>query len=208
MLICFIGIDGSGKTTYSKKLQSSLNKYYSCEYLHFDTIFAGNLMNIIAKIDNPNKNSSLNDITSYSEKNKRGFLKLFSMYIWALVLLLDDFIFYIKKLLFRRRSVIICDRFFYDTAITLTYSGVKASLVFFIYQKVFPKPDLVIFMDIEPIIAYNRKKEDSLDYLKEKRELYNYFFLNFCNEKIKVNTDDDFEDTYRIIKLKVEKMLV
>lgn len=38
----------------------------------------------------------------------------------------------------------------------------------------YPKPDLVIFLDAPPEVLFQRKGEYSIDYLKEKREKYLY----------------------------------
>ena len=82
----------------------------------------------------------------------------------------------IKK--FKKR-IIISDRYFYDSfvdqVINLNFSENKILKLLdnFWIKKVFPEPDLVIYIDCPEEIAIKRKEDVfSLDYLKDRRKIY------------------------------------
>lgn len=212
MLICFIGIDGSGKTTYALKLYQELKtKGFKCRYIHFDSLFAHTVLNIANKIANlattKTKHAKLKDS---SEKRASSFISTIKGTIWSLILIIDGIFFNLLKLK-KKREIVICDRYFYDSAISCIYSGAKESFIYKIYQQFFLLPDIMFLMDVEPKTAYNRKQDESLKYLARKRELYLKLYstmpMTRC-KKIKVDSSNHFDSSFGIVLNKSLELLI
>lgn len=210
MIICFIGIDGSGKTTYALKLYQELKEEgFKCEYIHFDSLFAHRLLNIV-------KIASLTTTKiKYiypKDSSKKGILFLISIIkgtTWSLILIIDNIFFYLLKLLKskKKEEVVICDRYFYDSAISSIYSGAKEYFIYRIYQWIFPSPDIMFLIDVDAQTAYSRKQEESLEYLACKRELYLKLYSIMQCKKIKINSSIYFNKSFAVIRDNVHKLL-
>jgi len=182
-LICFIGIDGSGKTTLSKALVEALNKNgIKCLYLYgrLEPFVLKPVIMIGRRIFLGGENM-FKDYRGYSSR-KRDTIKehsfLFTLYRY--ILLFDYFL----QLLFKVRiplmlgKNIVCDRYVYDTVITdlavdmnLSSSEIKDLIKRFFY--ITPKPDLAFLIDLPEEIAFQRKDDTpSVEYLKERRKIY------------------------------------
>ena len=183
LLICFTGIDGSGKTTLSKELVELLNKKgVKCKYVY------GRLNPFILKpfilvgewIFLRGKDIS-EDYLEYSSTKKKVIVKYsFLSKVYQEILLLD----YLFQMLFKVKlplifgKNIICDRYVYDTVITdlsvdMDYSGaeIKKALKKCFYTV--PKPNLSFIIDLPEEIAFQRKEDTpSIVYLKERRNVY------------------------------------
>jgi dTMP kinase len=182
-LICFVGIDGSGKTTLANYLVNALEQneiQCECVYGRLQPcllkpfIFLGNKLFL--------KNADMfEDYKHYSDQKSRSIKKhpiLSKLYSYALLL---DYSFQILirvRIPYMLGKTIICDRYVYDTIITdlsvdMNYS--KSKMIGLI-QRLFylaPKPDLAFLIDLPEEIAFKRKNDTpSLDYLKERRQIY------------------------------------
>ncbi|HEC92575.1 MAG TPA: hypothetical protein ENI51_06265, partial [Candidatus Atribacteria bacterium] len=78
-----------------------------------------------------------------------------------------------------KKRIIISDRYFYDSFVdqvinfNLSEEKILKLLDNFWIRKVFPEPDLVIYIDCPEEIAIKRKEDVfSLDYLKDRRKIY------------------------------------
>ena len=184
-LICFTGIDGTGKTTLSKELVESLNeKGVKCKYVY------GRLNPSILKpfiligdwIFLRRKDISGNYF-EYSNTKKKAIRKhSFLSKIYQQILLLD----YALQILFKVKlplvfgKNIVCDRYVYDTVITdlsvdMNYSKDRIINVLNNLLHFFAEPDLVFLIDVPEEIAYQRKDDTpSIAYLKERRKMYLY----------------------------------
>ena len=180
-LICFIGIDGSGKTTQAKALAAALldsgvkSKYV---YNRFVPILARPFM-AIGKLLFFRKKGKFENYQGYSVTAKRVFKHSFIAVIYQYCLLLD----YAFQTLMRLglplvfRCNVICDRYLYDTAadisVDLNYSKEKMKAILGAFSHIFPKPFLVILVDIPEEIAYSRKTDiPALEFLKDRRARY------------------------------------
>jgi len=182
-LICFTGIDGSGKTTLAKELVELLNKKgVMCKYVY------GRLKQFILK---PfmitgikmflRKKDIFEDYTGYSNTKKRAIEgHSFLSKLYQQISLFD----YSLQLLFKVKlplvfgKNIVCDRYIYDTVITdlSVYVNYSRSEIKKLLKKCFyiaPKPDIVFLIDLPEEIAYQRKDDTpSMEYLVERREIY------------------------------------
>ena len=152
------GIDGSGKTTVAKMLLEKLtNMGYSVAYTYEPTD---------------------SDIVTIVKTKYRDFRDPF---IDALTFALDRLI-HIKaeiKPLLERGFVVILDRYFYSSVAYQSASGAPPEWVMEV-NKWTLKPDLAIYLDVEPEVALMRKKAtksrfaefEELSLLRKAREVY------------------------------------
>lgn len=181
-LICFVGIDGSGKTTLAKKLVEMMvkdgikSKYI---YNRFIPLMLRPIMMMGKKLFLRGENM-FDDYAGYSGKTKKLFKNRFLSAIYQDFLLFDYFFQVVLKVkipLMLGKNIV-CDRYVYDTIITdlavdLDYSIEKIKKMIERYLHLFPKPDLIFLIDVPEEVAYQRKDDvPSIDYLKERRKLY------------------------------------
>jgi len=182
-LICFTGVDGSGKTTLSIELVKLLNSNrIKCRYVYgrLEPFILKPFMIIGRKIFLREKDM-FNDYTEYSNTKKKAIKSNpFLSKVYQLILLFD----YSLQLLFRIRlplifgKNIVCDRYVYDTVITdlsvdMDYSGheIKKLLKKCFYIAL--KPDIAFLIDVPEEVAFQRKDDTpSIEYLKERRRVY------------------------------------
>jgi thymidylate kinase len=180
--ICFIGIDGSGKTTLAKSLAVSLrDSGTNASYVYnrskavlikpFSEL--GRLLFLRGR-------DMFSDYAAYSSRKQSLFQHRFSFAVYRCVFLLDYWIQSLIKIQapLWRGTTVVCDRYLHDTIITdfavhgnYTSDQVAASLERWLH--LFPRPDLVFMVDVDEAVAYERKGDTpSLEYLKERRWLY------------------------------------
>ncbi len=180
--ICFIGIDGSGKTTLAKALIKFSNKngnYYHYVWAHNQPIFVAPFRKAWQLIFLRNKNMFTN-YDDYNETKKRVARKSIILNAFYLFIHSVDYILWIVlrvqlPLLFGRR--IVCDRYVYDVAVNLSllldYQFQETVKFINIYFKYIPKPDLVFLIDVPEEVAFKRKNDiPSLSYLRDRRIIY------------------------------------
>lgn len=181
-LICFTGIDGSGKTTLAKKLAGALlqegieAKYVYARYIPFllkPFMLVGKYL--FLRKENPNENFANYSRVKREATKKRKALSL--VYQW---LLISDYILQIAFKVWLPTifgKSIICDRYIFDTlandlAIDFNYSISDVDAFLGRWMQFIPKPQLIIFVDVPEEISLQRKTDiPSIDYLKERRPL-------------------------------------
>jgi thymidylate kinase len=182
ILVCLVGIDGSGKTTLAKSLAAHMShekkKKFRYAYGKFNPFFLRPLIWLAQKL--LRKRKSVANYSEYAAAKKKAIRKnpLAIFYQWLLWIdyILQIFI-TIRIPLFLGYSIF-CDRYIYDTLITdlavdFSYSeqGIKRTLKRI--ARFFPRPSLVFLIDIPEEIAYARKNDvPSLAYLQERRQIY------------------------------------
>jgi thymidylate kinase len=183
-LVCFIGIDGAGKTTLAKRVDSAFkNEGLNCQYIYgrvspFVSRFFMGLGRILFL--KKKKEDLFSDYKSYTIQ-KQNILKnkyLSKFYSWSL--LTDQIVQANMRMKFKLISgkTLFCDRYVFDTVITdivpnLQSSSEDAMSLIIQLLKFVPEPDLVFLIDLPSEIAYNRKNDvPHLSYLSERRKLY------------------------------------
>jgi dTMP kinase len=182
-LICFTGIDGSGKTTLSKELVDLLNKKgVKCKYVHARLnpvilkpfILIGDWLFL--------RGSDISrDYSDYSKTKRKAIEKYsFLSSVYQKILLFDYIIqiFFKVKLPLIFGKNVICDRYVYDTVVTdlavdMNYPRDRAMNMLNNLLRFFPEPDITFLVDVSEEIAYQRKDDTpALEYLKERRKVY------------------------------------
>ena len=175
MLVCFSGIDGTGKTTNATELtmrfkdMSIPSQYTYCLWS--------------PKISYPLM-GALYVLKGWRRKDykKSKVMKK----VWNYIVILDFIYIYMTKMWFPRLigKMVFCDKYTYDLIVMLMHDGLYGERASKILLKVIPQPDLVFMFDIPERVSDSRKddtqegldklrvEQDVLEYLKIKRESY------------------------------------
>lgn len=187
--ICIIGIDGSGKTTLAKGIVNRA-KQDGIKYLYVwgnaQPILMRPLRWLARRILLRGKDM-FRDYQNY-KASKEAIVrdnKLISKF-YRLLLMFDYYLWLITRvqlpLLMGRK--IICDRYVYDVAINLALviGGNVEDAERYVEKllRIFPKPDLLIYLDVPDEIALSRKTDiPSIKYLQERRQIYKKLLISY-----------------------------
>ncbi len=183
-LICFIGIDGAGKTTLAKRMDSAFKaEGLNSQYVYgrvtpfISRLFMGLGRILLLRRKKGDLFSDYNAYTTQKQKIlKNGYIS--RIYTWSL--LTDQVIQANMRLRFKLLSgkTLFCDRYVFDTVITdivpnLQLSPEDAMSLISQLLNIMPEPDLIFLIDLPSEIAYSRKNDvPHISYLSERRKLY------------------------------------
>lgn len=187
--ICFIGIDGSGKTTLARSVVSALRRReMDFHYVH-GLIYPKLLKPFMAigRFLFARGKSRESNYREFVIAKRSGFYKHPMLFFpYRALLFLDYFPQVAVKvaipLLFGRR--IVSDRYVFDTIVNMSLNlgydlnrmiqAVKA------YFRVLPKPNVVFLVDLPEEVSFCRKDDvPSIEYLRERRGIYRNFAQAF-----------------------------
>jgi len=219
MLICFIGIDGSGKTTLAKYLENCLKEYgISCKYLWWfeaeSSIFRRFLRLIVFR------RGDREGMDNQRTKEKLIKNPLFSIASQYLILLgyMRQGILKVQIPRFFGKSIV-CDRYIYDVIISFSidfgYTKEKFHRMMNNLLRIFPKPDLVFLVDVPEEISY-RRKNDTLypELLSKQRTIYlelgkqKQYPYRTGTKMISLDGVEDLEELKYKVKREVLELLV
>ena len=86
-----------------------------------------------------------------------------------------------------RRRVVIMDRYFYDTLVDVTNG--RPRLWTRVLERLTPEPTVPVFLDITPEESFRRKREFTIDYLRQRADQYHRVFARVPGAVRLVNTD-------------------
>lgn len=214
-LICFTGIDGSGKTTIAKEIDQKLRKN------NVNSVYVyGRVIPIVSRlfmwlgrvlILKKRKNSIFEDYANYSDEKNKIFSNVFLAKLFELIMLGDHLVqinLKIRMLLLSGKCVI-CDRYIHDTVITdisanLGYDSAQSNLLIKRTLSIVPKPDLIFYIDIPEEIAYSRKDDvPHIHYLEERKKLYDDLERSF--EIIKIDGTKTIEEITNTAYMEIKK---
>lgn len=175
ILICFTGMDGTGKTSHATKIVKTLKTMgIPCQYVW---------CNWLPRISFPFMVLIYLVTGGYRRKDyhKSKILRR----IWNYVVICDFFFIYlfrIKRYLLIGKNVV-CDRYVYDMIADLMYDGIYSKKASKILLKLVPKPDLVFMFDVPEEVSDLRKddtknsvnikdSDDVIDYLRVHKKSY------------------------------------
>lgn len=191
LTICFLGPDGSGKSTLIESLRNQ-SLFISDSYFHLKPI-KSNKSSSNQVVENPHEYPVYSKFKSY--------LKLLYLIIqynigWFINILPLTF----------KPSLIIFDRYFDDIIVDYKryrYGG-KISIVKFARYFI-PKPDLYFLLSANELVIHNRKKEVSINELK--RQIMGYQKMNDNKKYFQINVDRNVNDiTNNLTKLIFKKI--
>ena len=181
LLICFIGIDGSGKTTLAKQISQELkNRGINAGYTYgrYTPILSKPFVLLGKRIFL--KDKDIKNTKEYAD-TKRGAAKKHSALagIYQGILLADYTFQLIYRIILPRflGKTIVCDRYVYDTVINdiprPDQSIETIRNLIDVCFRIAPKPDYIFLIDLSEDVAYKRKSDTpSIGYLKNRRGVY------------------------------------
>jgi len=180
-LICFVGTDGSGKSTASDMIFDELSsegvacsKIWGAYDLRFIKIIVKNVKRLMLK--NP---SPYGDYSKYATDMKQAIRwpLVSSIYIFMVFCEYWLQIFYkvtVPKLL---GKTVVSDRYVYDTVINMSTNlgldGQAFRKKLEKWLKFFPKPDVLVYVTVPPEVSMSRKNDiPDIEYVRRRHEYY------------------------------------
>lgn len=190
--VALIGPDGTGKSTISKKLQDLLplpTKYIYMGINQEATNFTLPTTLLWKKIKRASGRQT--DMGGPPDPNRiqpppknlaRRIARELKSGMWIANLIAEEwFRQFVTWYYVSRGSVVIFDRHFYFDYYKYHIANNGAGRTFservhgFVLNRVFPKPDLVIFLDAPAEVLFTRKREGSIELLEQRRQEYLQF---------------------------------
>ena len=180
-LICFTGMDGTGKTTQAKNLVSALNANgINCSYV-WNTYqpFITKPFLTIAKALFFRGKDAFQNYTEYTGTKRSLFKNKFLAKAYEYLVLFDylcrSFIEIRVPLIFGRS--VVSDRYIYDVvanlAVDLGYSDEASGSLLSKLSHLLPKPNITFLIDMSEEACYPRKNDiPSIEHLKWRRKIY------------------------------------
>lgn len=161
LMVAFLGTDGSGKTTIINGLPAYLKEhgvYYDITYYHWRPgyIVKKDPSKEGVRVDNPHANPQY------------GFIKSLIKFIIINFDYLLGYHFDVKKRI-KKGELVIFDRYFYDYYLDkLRYRLSLSDSFMHLFQFMIPKPDMTFLLLGTPEVLYERKREVSVEEIKEQ----------------------------------------
>jgi thymidylate kinase len=150
MIIAFMGNDGSGKTTLARKTYNFFKELgFSVIYKHeYEYSILKVFLHFLGK---KHRNAKKEMIAGRSKSR--------IYYLWPYIVWFDLIVQYLYLRLFKRKSIVIFDRFLFDQYLSFKYLNLLTKISDWLYKHS-PRPDILIILQVEPKIAFNRKRAD------------------------------------------------
>ncbi|WP_211831082.1 hypothetical protein [Kistimonas asteriae] len=162
MIICFLGPDGSGKTTITNSVVDKVKcEFNGCQRYHLRTYFGL-------------KKKTVFTVTDPHGQKPRGWLVSNIKLIYFLLDYCFGFTFLLKK-----ENLIIFDRFYHDLLVDPKRYRFGGSFHFAKFlSKFVPEPDIYFVLVADPSLIQKRKKEVPLNETERQVQLYKAFAEN------------------------------
>jgi thymidylate kinase len=187
MIIAFMGNDGSGKTTIAWQIHKFLTS------LGFETIYKHEyeyaILGFLFKLVGRKKIEKSRNEMLVQKKRSVAYS------LWPILVWFDLLLQYVYYRIFKRRAIILLDRYPYDQYMSFKYLGLLTKFTEWLYLH-FPKPDMHLVLTVSPEIAYQRKKDThSYSISFYKKQTGEYLKLAGMLGSSVVNTNDSMDQT-------------
>jgi thymidylate kinase len=210
MLVSISGLDGSGKTT----LVNSLSQDFKEKKIIVNTFWGKLNSLLIQKLillkNRKMKNKTFNNNFNRTRIVKTKILELTPVYHLYVIFFLLLYFFQLSSDLYKYQQnsdLIILDRYIDDMFVDLAYDGNRnLKIIEFYLQKfnrIFPNPDIKIFLDVKPKISLIRKNDiPNKEFIYQKYKLYKEI-VKPENYEI-INAHESPDQILKIVKLNIE----
>lgn len=197
-IVCFCGIDGSGKSTLIDKIKTSA----LAENFLFKSF---NYRDNVAQFINQNPKIDISSINRYSYRAKSRLVDAYAI----------DFVNFYKneiESLEDTKKIILCDRWFHDILAFESSLSVKSKIT----EKLFTginKGDLIFYINAIPEIAYKRQlrvgilSKKNLSLLVDYYNGYNNYFKNSNLIYFEVHNNKNIDKSLNIIIKELENLI-
>lgn len=149
MMIAFMGNDGSGKTTVSRQIHKFFAEIgFETKYKHEYEYAA--LRFLFKLVGDKKVEKSRNEMLVQKKRSATNTL-------WPILVWFDLLLQYLYYTIFKRRTVILLDRYPYDQYLSFKYLGNLTKFTEWLYLH-FPKADMNLILTVSPEVAYERKR--------------------------------------------------
>lgn len=180
--ICIIGVDGAGKTTVGEAIADETTysgqqyQYWWCGWREFRSLPFRGLRTLIQLLLSNSASESTTE-TNSSLKDPGTIQKCIGLLYFPFVFV-DHFLTTAPKALLRslQNRPVVYDRYYYGMVIGFcAYYAYPEWLVRLLMRLsvLYPSPDIVLYLDVEPETAFERKDDvPSPDYIQKRRDQY------------------------------------
>lgn len=208
LTICFMGIDGSGKTSCAIELCKRLEALsLTCRYIHHTFSLIEYLPPGLGEALRRSASTSSSSSPGHKPTWKEGRSKVKALPIlFCLLTAINAVIGYILQTGLRGGSVIVYDRYFYDNFVP--YSPSCPAWLMKLSLSLIPSPDLILFLSVSETVAHQRKAEYSLEDCAALKKNY-VDFINKSNLEnlVVVDADSDMKEVNASVFSHVERLL-
>lgn len=199
VFVVLIGPDGSGKTTIAKMLINEVKEKTSCYtssyYLHGRFGFIPNLAYLLGKEKEENNIMKFGVVQTQALK-PHG---LFRITLYMLYYSIDFALGYFKLLQLKfSHKIIVADRYFYDYFYQEHFHKYP-KVLYNIYMKLLPTPDIVVFLKGDIHAIRKRKPELSIDRINIQQKNIQKLLADIENG-VTVDSSQELTKTYNEIK--------
>jgi len=178
-----MGADGAGKTTVSEAITDEIQyagqhyKYWWCGWREFRSLPFRVLRLVIQRFTGGGDTGSTNGETNRSASSSGAVWKLLGLCYFPFVFI-DHYLTTAPKAfrLSRRNVPVVYDRYYYGMVIGFSafYSFSERTVrALLSLSLLYPSPDIVVYLDVDPETAYERKDDvPSPEYIARRREYY------------------------------------
>jgi thymidylate kinase len=197
-LVCFVGVDGSGKTTHAKSLANFVVKNgFSCAYIWgaFRPLFSYPFFALTKLLGywKETKKDAYTDPLEFAPSQVRQ--KLGSVY--RLLIFIDLQIRALPiRILLAYKNLVICDRYVYDILMELQLSNLYNRAFGNLVCRTVPQPRVTFLLDIPEKIAATRRPMN-IESFSAKRETLKTM-ARICNFVVVDSTNEFLQNQERI----------
>lgn len=176
-LVCFCGIDGSGKSTHAQALRAALDE---CEIPNRPVWMRGGYSPLVTRLKQGLRGSAagLPD-TGDAAGKLRLYRKRRTRFVWGWLVAIEQVVQSVFAVRIQRwlGRTLVAERYVPDTLVDLSErfadESFQTRLAGRFMRRLCPRPDLILFLDLPGALAFSRKSDDwSAEILEDRRRRY------------------------------------